>query len=162
MIKGQKMKYKSEEARQRAISNLKTDGSPTHGMTNTPVYVSWSNMKARCSNPNNPSYKDYGERGITYCEEWQLFENFYADVGHLWTEGLTLERIDVNGNYCKENCTWVSRYKQAINRTNTRLFIHDEVSMTLTDWAKHLGKNRSTLAQRFYVLGWSVEDTLLR
>ena len=156
------MKYKSKEAKERALSNLKTDGTPTHGMARSPVYISWSNMKARCSNLNNPSYKHYGERGITYCEEWKLFENFYSDVGHLWTEGLTLERIDVDGNYCKENCTWVTRYKQAINRTNTRMFEMGGKTMTLTDWAKYLGKKRSTLAQRYYVLKWSVYDTLLR
>lgn len=162
MRKGQKMIYSSEAARQRAVSNLKTDGTPTHGLSRKPIYISWSNMKARCDNPNNPSYKDYGQRGITYCIDWNSFENFYRDMGHTWSEGLTLERKNVNKSYSPKNCTWVNRYKQSINRTNTRMFKLNGQKMTITDWAKHLGKKRSTLAQRYYVLGWSIEDTLLR
>jgi hypothetical protein len=161
-LKGRSLSYKSEATKANALANLNMNGTPTHGMSKTPVYISWSNMKARCDNPNNPSYKDYGARGIGYPHSWTTFEGFYKDIGHLWEDGLTLERRDVNGNYCKDNCTWESRKTQAINRRNTRLIEFDGKAMTLTDWATYLGKKRRTLAQRFYVYKWSVQDTLLR
>ena len=156
------MNYKSEESRSNAIQNLKTDGNKTHGKSRQPFYISWTNMKVRCDNPNNPIYKDYGARGITYCKEWKTFEGFQKDMLKTWDKGLTLERLDVNRGYFKDNCKWANRYEQSINRRNTRFFEHNGLSMTLSDWARHLGKSRSMMANRHYILGWTVEDTLLR
>ena len=96
--------------------------STSHDMYHTKTYTSWSNMKTRCNNPNLPQFKDYGGRGISYCEKWETFEGFFEDMGHL-PEGLTLERKDVNKGYCKENCIWADRFVQAANKrkkkTNT-------------------------------------------
>lgn len=90
---------------------LTRDVHKTHGMTKTKTYVCWKNMKSRCDDVNQPAYQNYGKRGISYIERWSQFENFLEDMGEC-SEGLTLNRIDVNGDYCKENCEWVTMAEQ--------------------------------------------------
>lgn len=87
-----------------------------HGMTNTKTYTSWEAMKQRCNNPNHHKYKDYGGRGITICKEWLDFNNFFKDMG-VRPDNTTIDRIEVNGNYNKENCRWATPSQQ---RTNQR------------------------------------------
>lgn len=88
----------------------------------SPEYFAWWNMRSRCDDPLNKDYKNYGARGITYCEEWCDFLRFADDMGHKPSIELTLERIDNNGPYCKENCVWTTRSVQNNNSRNTRLF----------------------------------------
>ena len=91
-------------------------GNFKHGMTHHPAFNSWRHMKARCSNPNRKDYKYYGGRGITICDRWlRSFANFYADMGRQ-PKGLTLDRINNNGNYEPNNCKWSTRAEQARNR----------------------------------------------
>lgn len=80
-----------------------------------PEYRTWEGMKRRCNNPNHPQYHRYGGRGIVYDSTWEKFENFLKDMGPRPT-GYTLDRIDNNGNYCKENCKWSSAKEQQLNR----------------------------------------------
>lgn len=86
-----------------------------HGMRGTKFYMVWADMKKRCSSPKCISYKNYGGRGITYDPEWNLFINFMKDMLPTYTEGLSLDRIDVNGNYSKENCQWIEWEDQSRN-----------------------------------------------
>lgn len=96
----------------KSIGNL----NRTHGLSKTRQYKCWQNMKNRCDNPKNKSYKNYGGIGITYEDNWKSFDCFWQDMGESYQENLELDRIDVHGNYSKENCRWVSESEQAFNQ----------------------------------------------
>lgn len=89
----------------------------THGMSKTPIYTTWINIRHRCSNSSNQHYRIYGGRGIRVCDAWQdSFEAFFRDMGPTWKPGLTIERLDVNGHYEPGNCTWIPMSEQWRNR----------------------------------------------
>jgi hypothetical protein len=90
----------------------------THGMTKTRPHNIWTSMKYRCKDTDQPNY---GSRGITYCTEWEEFEVFWRDMEDGYEDGLELDRIDVNGDYCKENCRWVDKNTQQYNRRKSPL-----------------------------------------
>ena len=92
-------------------------GVVTHGKTGSKEYSIWVNMKQRCLNPNNTSWRNYGGRGITICKRWLKFENFYADMGER-PKGLTLDRIDNDKGYSPQNCRWTTMKVQALNRSS--------------------------------------------
>lgn len=134
-----------------------------HGHTSknklSKTYESWANMKQRCLNPNNHKYKNYGLRGITICDEWvNSFDNFLKDMGEK-PNGLTLERIDVNKGYFKENCCWANATAQANNKTSNRIIEFNNKSMTTAQWAEYLGISFTTLRMRLH-RNWSIERAL--
>ena len=89
-----------------------------HGMSKTPIYVAWVNMKTRCLNSNATRYEQWGGRGITICTRWlESFVNFFEDMGPSWEEGLQLDRIDGDCGYIAENCKWSTRSEQMKNRS---------------------------------------------
>lgn len=87
----------------------------THGMTGTPTYSSWANMRQRCTNPQNEEWVNYGGRGIQILDGWEDFQRFYADMGDCPT-GYSIDRKDVNAHYCKENCRWSDNGVQSHGR----------------------------------------------
>ena len=128
-----------------------------HGMSKTKIYRSWQHMKERCMSKNSLDYHRYGERGICVCKEWMSFINFYKDMGNSYKKGLTLERIDNNGNYCKKNCKWATREEQANNKRSNRIINYKNKRKTLEEWIKFFGLKSSTVRQRYYVYKFPLE-----
>lgn len=89
-----------------------------HGLSKHPLYKVWDSMKTRCWYPSHKDYMNYGGRGITVCDRWLTFKNFYDDMINGWSPNLQLDRIDVNGNYEHLNCRWVTPSTNAKNRRN--------------------------------------------
>tara|TARA_R110000744_G_C19241741_1_gene549346 strand:+ start:161 stop:811 length:651 start_codon:yes stop_codon:yes gene_type:complete len=87
----------------------------THGFSKTPIYKVWNSMLQRCGNTKNAGYANYGGRGITVCDSWSKFENFYSDMGSSYIKGLQLDRTDNDKGYSKDNCRWVTRSENALN-----------------------------------------------
>lgn len=132
----------------------------THGMYGTPEYKTWQSMLNRCRNENDPSYKNYGDRGISVCKSWEKFEGFYADMGER-PEGFSIERIDVNGNYEPENCIWASSKDQGNNtRTNVRIE-HKGITKTIAQWADEFSIPYWKLHQRLCRDGLSFAEAII-
>lgn len=130
-----------------------------HGMAHTPEYAIWQAMRQRCENPESDAWDNYGGRGITVCAEWGKFERFFADVGPK-LPGQSLNRIDNDGGYCKENCEWTSTIVQANNTRRNRVMEFNGERRTLAEWAKWAGLTWYTLRSRLDNYGWSLERAL--
>ena len=127
-------------------------------MSKTAVYHVWLGMKSRCENPNATKYHRYGAKGITICERWQTFDNFFSDMG-LPLANQTIDRIDNAKGYELENCRWASMKVQQNNRTNNRRIAYRDQTRTLQQWADLTNIGRATLARRLE-LGWPIERAL--
>lgn len=147
------------------ISEILRERDTSHGMYGTRLYRVWNNMKIRCYNKKNHAYARYGGRGITVCTEWLDFKNFYdwamkngykedADYGDC-----TIDRIDNNGDYCPENCRWISMKQQQRNRGNNRLVTHNGETKTIADWSELLQIDSGVIRTRLY-RGWDENRAL--
>ena len=135
-----------------------------HGMTGTPLYIKYQAMIGRCKYPSNINYKAYGGRGICVCEEWQKdFRNFYKwAMENGYEDGLTIDRIDVDGNYEPSNCRFVPMSEQYNNRTDNHYLTYNGETHTLSEWSRIKGINVGTLKDRVNKLHWSDEDALTK
>lgn len=125
-------------------------------------YTRWQSMKRRCYKEYDSHYKNYGGRGIKVCERWlNSYENFLADMGLPPTIEHQIDRIDNDGDYCPENCRWVSRTENARNRTNNKFITAFGKTMTQSQWAEETGIKRETIAMRMK-RGWSAELALAK
>lgn len=133
-----------------------------HGKSYDKLYRSWLCAKNRCSNTNDEHYTDYGARGIKVCDEWENdFVAFYKwAINNGYKEGLTIDRIDVNGNYEPSNCRWATRKQQARNRRNNKYFTYCGETHCLSEWCEILGINYNTVCTRINKLNWSIERAL--
>jgi len=128
-------------------AELSAKRATKHGASKSGVYKSWMKMVSRCNNSNNYKFGYYGGRGIKVSEDWLSFENFYKDMGDR-PDGMSIERVDNNKGYSKENCCWATRSEQAKNKRSAVMLKHNGKSQCIADWSRELGIHRSTIVSR--------------
>jgi len=126
----------------------------THGGYKTRLYRIWKQMRIRCRCVTNPTYQYYGARGISICPEWEDFATFRAwALSHGYTDQLSIERIDNDGDYCPENCTWIPRGDQNKNTRHVKTYTHDGITLHHNEWAERIGISPPTLTRRIAMHG---------
>ena len=129
---------------------LIAERNKTHNMTHTRLFSIWQNMNTRCSNKNYNEYKNYGGRGITVCKEWKndfiAFYNWAMENGY--TDELSIDRIDNNGNYEPSNCRWATRKQQSNNTSKNHLFTYKGETRTIAKWSELKNINYKKLWSR--------------
>lgn len=134
-----------------ATATLMRRALSTHGMTTHPAYAVWRSMNDRCRLPSHAAYKNYGGRGIAVCEAWSTsFEAFWSDMGGSYQRGLDLDRVDNDGPYSPENCRWVTRRTNTMNKRSTIR------AVDVPELSRRTGISRSTLYYRLKN-GWPLE-----
>ena len=136
-----------------SIVNLK------HGMVGSPEYSTWRSMITRCSVKSGPSYDRYVMRGITVCERWESFINFFEDMGER-PIGRSIDRIDNNAGYCKENCRWATRSEQARNRVSTHYIEVFGQTMSITEASEKYGVDLYAMYYRIGKLKMNAERAI--
>lgn len=129
-----------------------------HGKSKTRIHHTWQSMIGRCSNENNTAYKNYGGRGIRVCDRWQTFENFYEDMFPSYSDDLTIERINNDGNYELGNCEWIPWADQAKNRRSCRIINTPWGPMNIAEAARRAGIKAITLRQRIDIYNFDEKD----
>jgi hypothetical protein len=123
-----------------------------HGGKGTRLYHIWKSMNGRCKTPTNASYSNYGGRGISVCDDWSHdFVSFRKwAYGHGYSDDLTIDRIDNDGNYCPENCRWVDMTVQANNTRKNHIVMINGQNKTISNWARHYKKPYKWVAGMVY------------
>lgn len=139
--------------------NLKN--GTTHGMSGTRLHRIWKGMINRCRCGDNPGFINYAGRGISVCDEWKKFEPFYEwAMANGYREDLTIDRIDVNGNYEPSNCRWATVQEQALNRRSNVFITFNGATKHISEWDKEIGASKSGRIRARLNAGWSVEKAL--
>lgn len=148
--------------RSQSCGCLSSEAKTIHGLDGNPIYHVFNSMRFRCYNKKSESYKNYGGRGIAICDTWlndvTSFVSWANETGY--KKGLTIERIDVNGNYCPENCKWATTLEQSYNRRDNVWIEYDGETKTLCQWADCFGIRRSTLCHRLYAQHLTINEAL--
>lgn len=133
----------------------------SHNKCQTRLYSIWQGMKNRCYNKKQSNYQYYGGKHITICREWlDSFETFYQwAINNGYNTNMTLDRINVNGEYSPHNCRWVTTKEQALNRTHNRRIEYNGKSQSLKEWSDETGIAYSCLFYRLNA-GWNIADAL--
>lgn len=141
------------------VSNIGDKGNIKHGMYKHPLFKIWIGIKERCYNKKRAAYSNYGGRGITVCPEWlNDFQAFYDwAMANGWEKGLTIDRIDNNGNYTPENCRWATRKLQARNQRSNSHIEYNGRTKILIEWCEELNLHYDTVRVRIGKLGWTPE-----
>ena len=134
----------------------------THGGAGSRLYEIWCGMKKRCYNIKDKRYEKYGGRGIAVCDEWKdsfcAFREWATESGY--QDSLTIDRIDVNGNYCPENCRWATVAQQQRNTTRNRYITAFGETRTMAEWAELSGIRQDVIKDRLNKLHWTPEDAV--
>jgi hypothetical protein len=133
-----------------------------HGESRTRLYYIHQSMKQRCNDKNHHAYKDYGGRGIIVCDEWldfPAFHNWAIENGYRENMGLSIDRINVNGNYCPQNCRWAMIDTQSNNKRSNKYLELNGERHSIAEWAKILGGSTSLIHARLRK-GWSIEKAI--
>ena len=163
VIKGSLVSGKSLSCGCFKIERVK-EASTIHGHAgkncshNTRTYNTWKDMRRRCVDKNHKNHKTYYDKGIKVCEEWENFVNFLEDMG-VRPEGKTIDRIDSDKGYYKENCRWATPKEQANNMSRNHYLEYDGERLTISQWADKLGISYNKLNTRIH-RGWSVKRAL--
>lgn len=129
-----------------------------HGLSKTPEYRVWQQLRDRCRNPSNKKFYLYGARGVTVCARWDNFSNFLEDMGPR-PRGATIERVNSDKGYCPENCKWATYTEQNRNTSRNSMITFEGVTRCASEWAEITGLTRYTVANRIR-RGWSVKKAL--
>lgn len=133
-----------------------------HGQSHTKLFYVWNSMKNRCENPNAKSYKDYGAKGISVCEEWHDSSKFFEwAFANGYEDGLEIDRIDVYGNYEPSNCRWITKRENANNKRNNKLIDHNGMTKTLAEWSRYYDVSYKNLS-RLLIKGYSMDNAIKR
>ena len=134
-----------------------------YNIENKRLFNCWYGMKGRCDSSNRKDSKYYHDKGISYCDEWRIYENFQKwALENGYSDELTLDRINGDLPYCPENCRWITIEEQQRNKSNCIYFTHNGETKTISEWAREFGINRSTLYDRIYKLGYSFEEAIFK
>lgn len=132
--------------------------SSREGLSRTRIYRIWKCMLARCDNYENDNYYWYGFKGISVCDSWRDFKVFYDwSISNGYQEDLTIDRIDSNGNYCPENCRWISQKEQCNNVSSNHVIVYKNKSYSMAQFADLLGYDYWTVSNRIK-LGWTPDE----
>ena len=148
----------------------KSPANKTHGMTGSRLHRTWKRMRGRCNNPNSPDYPNYGGRGIKVCKEWDSFENFY---NWAYTDGgysdyyeehpeiyISIDRKDINGDYCPENCRFADRRLQNLNNSQNWMIQINNHILPLSIWVELNYLPYNVVENRLRVCHWDIESAL--
>lgn len=136
-------------------------GHLKHGLRNTRLYRIWANIKTRCYNLKDPHFERWGKRGISMCDEWKNdFKSFYDwAISNGYSDDLTIDRIDNNGNYEPSNCRWITVAEQNKNKRNVKFITYKGETKTIPEWTKELGLGKETIRERLK-RGWSESEVI--